>query len=42
MAIGDDSGFIRAFVLADGSVVPQDGAAWFAGWAGSPQPHDPD
>jgi hypothetical protein len=42
VAIGDDSGFVRAFVAADGSVTTQDGTAWFAGWAGRQEAYDPD
>lgn len=42
VAIGDDAGFVRAFVAPDGNVTLQDGSAWFAGW-GSQQPdYDPD
>jgi hypothetical protein len=42
VAIGDDAGYIRAFVAADGSVRAQDGTAWFAGWAGRQEAYDPD
>jgi hypothetical protein len=42
VAIGDDSGFVQAFVAPDGNVTAQDGSAWFVGW-GSQQPdYDPD
>lgn len=42
VAIGDDEGFIHAFVLDGGDVIEQDGTAWFAGWAVDPAPYDPD
>lgn len=42
VAIGDDTGFVRAFVAADGSVAMPDGIAWFAGWAGNQPDYDPD
>jgi hypothetical protein len=42
VAIGDDAGFVWAFVAADGSVHAQDGKAWFAGWAGQQPDYDPD
>jgi hypothetical protein len=41
-AIGDRDGNVQAFILADGTVSLQDGTAWFAGWAGEPEPYDPD
>lgn len=41
-AIGDSSGRVFAFVLADGIVRTVDGTAWFAGWADDPAPYDPD
>ena len=42
VAIGDDRGLARFFVLADGRVVEHDGTAWFAGWAADPPAYDPD
>ena len=42
VAIGDRDGFTRAFVLENGTVVMQEGTAWFAGWADDPAPYDPD
>ena len=42
VAIGDDEGFIHAFVIEGGDVIEQDGTAWFAGWAIDPSPYDPD
>ena len=41
-AIGDSSGQVFSFLLDDGTVVPVDGIAWFAGWADDPEPYDPD
>lgn len=42
VAVGDDQGMVRAFVLQDRGVAGLDGTAWFAGWAGDPSPYDPD
>ena len=42
VAIGDDAGFVRAFVAPDGNVTTQDGSAWFAGWGGDQPAYDPD
>jgi len=42
LAIGDDAGFVRAFVTPDGSVFYENGRAWFAGWAGEQPDYDPD
>jgi hypothetical protein len=42
VVVGDAGGFVRAFVGPDGNVTPQDGTAWFAGWAGMQPDYDPD
>jgi hypothetical protein len=41
VAIGDDRGFVHAFLLAGGATM-LDGTGWFAGWADDPAPYDPD